>query len=461
MLVWDAGLGTLFDALSFPMPYGQPRPVIEALLRRITGVRFLLVGHLEEASAQVVAAQALLEENPIDRSYQVRVDAENQFEVFLLTEMQERFALGHELAHYLKEVDPAAFETLSQCALEAARIALQVGDPPTVFSDVLDYQSNAVLYDLYKRDLNPYAWYLFDRNQHSRQNVSCQSWAEEAALAVEVLESGPPAAKEEVICDLLAGLSVALDAHNRQNGWTAILAAACSRLALSNLETILGIDDWVSGRAPGAKTPQASVTTRQRCLNVLLAQMLPEVLGTHGLGSKLVIGDIHSVMHLVESRYKDRLHAALSKIDHAEPSRQTDVLDGEDVLLLAGFMFMRPSADHRTVNRAAGRHKFELGSVYHFPGVMALFTAVPEFARGIEEALRRHQRGDWGDGMPQEDCDKNDAGLYQEFEPPSAERKRRRDALWSQYKICDESVLIITARDRQETQVLLAREYYP
>ncbi|MCB5291501.1 hypothetical protein BJQ90_00927 [Arthrobacter sp. SO3] len=442
------------------MPYDQPLPVIEALLRRITGIRFLLVGRLQEAAAQVVEARVLLEMTPIDRTYQMRVDAEDQFEVFLLTEMQERFALGHELAHFLKEVDPAAFETFTRYALETARNALQMSDPPTIFSaDLSTDIESAEMTALYARDLDPYAWYLFDNNRYSRQVISCQSWAEEAALAVEVLEAGPITTKEEVICDLLSGLAVALEAHNNERGWTAIMAAACSRLALSNLETILGIDEWVAGRAPGAKTPQASVTTRQRCLNVLLPQVLPKVLEMHGRGSKLEIGDVHSVMHMVENRYGDRMHAALSTIDHVPPSAESKALNENGVLVLGGFMFMRVSADYRGVNRTAGEHKFELGSIHALPGVYARYSTDTDFARGIDEALRRHQRGDWGDDVPEEDCAKNDAGLYEEFEPPSSERKWRRDALWSQYVICGEKVLVITLRDRLETQVLFWREY--
>ncbi len=374
--------------------------------------------------------------------------------------MQERFALGHELSHFLKEVDPSAFETFTRYALEKARGALQISDPPTLFSAELSYDFGAGdMTALYARDLDPFAWYLFDRHRRSRQVISCQSWAEEAALAVEVLEAGPITTKEEVICDLLGALSVALAAHNREAGWTAIMAAACSRLALSNLETILGIDEWVAGRAPGAKTPQASVTTRQRCLNVLLPLVLPKVLEMHGRGSKLEIGDLHSVMHMVENRYEERMHAALSTIDQVLPSVESKALDENKVLGLAAFIFMRVSGDHREVNRAAGEHRFELGNINAFPGVYARYSKDPDFRRGIDEALRRHQRGDWGDDVPEEDRAKNDAGLYEEFEPPSSERKWRRDALWSQYAICGEMVLVRTLPDRLETQVLFWSEY--
>ncbi len=100
-VVWDAGLGTLFDAFAFPLPFNQPTPVVEALLRRVTAVRLVLTGRAADGAAQLTRADTLLAQTPIDRSYQTRVDAEEQFEVFLLTELQERFALGHELSHFL------------------------------------------------------------------------------------------------------------------------------------------------------------------------------------------------------------------------------------------------------------------------------------------------------------------------------------------------------------------------
>jgi len=460
ILVWDAGLGTLFEALSFPMPYAQPPPVTEALLRRITGIRYLLVGHLQEAAAQVVEARAILQKTPVDRTYQMRVDPEDQFEVFLLTEMQERFALGHELAHFLREVDPDAFETFSRYARNEAHHALQMGAPPTIFSRELSNDLGSEdMTALYTRDLNPYAWYLFDNNTRcSRQVISCRSWVEEATLAVEVLNSGPSLTKEEVICDLLGALSVAVAAHNREAGWTPIMAAACSRLALSNLEAILGIDEWVAGRTSGAATPQISVTTRQRCLNVLLPQMLAKTLEMHGRPSKLEVGDIHSVMHMVENRYKERVHAGLSTIDQAQPSVESNSLDENAVLILGGFIFMRVSANNREVNRAAGEHKFELGNIHALKGVYTRYVDDAEFARGIDEALRRHQRGDWGD-LPDEDRARNEEGLYDEFEPPSPEQEWRRDSLWSQYVVCGETILIVTLRDRLETEIFFGGDY--
>jgi hypothetical protein len=109
LILWDAGLGTLFDALAFPLPYNQPSPVVEALLRRLTAVRLVLAGRTADGAAQVARASVLMAETPIDRAYQKVVDAEMQFEVFLLTELQERFALCHELAHFLKTIDPTSF----------------------------------------------------------------------------------------------------------------------------------------------------------------------------------------------------------------------------------------------------------------------------------------------------------------------------------------------------------------
>jgi hypothetical protein len=134
LIVWDAGLGTLFDALAFPLPYNQPSPVVEALLRRLTAVRLVLAGRTADGAAQVARASALLAETPIDRAYQKVVDAEQQFEVFLLTELQERFALCHELAHFLKEIDPTSFSAFSDRVLVAARTTSAHTDPATALT---------------------------------------------------------------------------------------------------------------------------------------------------------------------------------------------------------------------------------------------------------------------------------------------------------------------------------------
>jgi hypothetical protein len=262
---------------------------------------------------------------------------------------------------------------------------------------------------------------------------------------------------EEILCDLLAGLAISLAAHQRQAGWTAIMAAACSRLALSNLETLLGIDLWVAGRISSAAGLGGPVSLRQRCLNVLLPQMLPDILDTYGGGSRLQVGDVHAVMHLVESIYEHRFATALARLDRIEPGPGDGEQGEDDVLVGAGFLLLRPDADHRPVNRTAGDHKFELGSVLTSEDVTHRLVDL-QFRQELEESLARHHQGDWGD-IPAEDCARNDSGLDQEFTPPDEVVPGRRDVLWSQYTVCGEAVWIITSPDRSRTEILLVREY--
>lgn len=454
-VVWDAGLGTLFDAFAFPLPFNQPTPVVEALLRRVTAVRLVLTGRAADGAAQLTRADTLLAQTPIDRSYQTRVDAEEQFEVFLLTELQERFALGHELSHFLREADPGSFIAFADRVVAAARAASVSPDPETVLSD----EPGEPSYDqLYGRDLDPYAWYLYTPRSQVRVGISPRhDWSAEAAHVLCALSSANQPQVEEVLCDVLAALAVSLAAHRRQLGWTAIMAAACSRLALTHLETLLSIDRWAADQTMGTRAVEHPVSTRQRCVDVLLPQMLPGCLDAHGGGSRLHVGDVHAVMHLVDSVHEHRFGSALTLLSHVAPSPADRELREATVLARAGFVLLRPDADHKSTNRTAGGHKFELGDVVCSGGVDLLLRNSP-FRQELEGALARHQRGDWGD-MPPEDRLSNDAGLFQEFMGPDDMMPGQRDLLWSQYTVCGETVWVITSPNRSRTQVLLDWEH--
>jgi hypothetical protein len=455
LIVWDAGLGTLFNALAFPLPYNQPSPVVEALLRRLTAVRLVVAGRTAAGAAQIARASALLAETPIDRAYQEVVDAEQQFEVFLLTELQERFALCHELAHFLKEIDPTSFSRFFDRVMVALRAASAQTDPATVLTVQQVESSSMTLWD---RDLDPYAWYLSERRSMVQLGLSPRhDWRVEVGHVKLALRAPTEPHVEEILCDILAGLAISLAAHQKQTGWTAIMAAACSRLALTNLETLLGIDLWVAGRISSATSVGGPVSLRQRCLNVLLPQMLPGILDTYGGGSRLQVGDVHAVMHRVESVYEHRFATALARLDHIEPGSEDREQDEDKVLVRAGFLLLRPDVDHRAVNRTAGEHKFELGSVLTSESLTHRLVD-SQFRQELEQSLARHHRGDWGD-VPAEDCAHNDSGLDQEFTPPDEVVPGRRDILWSQYTVCGEAVSIITSSDRSRTEILLDREY--
>lgn len=456
-LVWDAGLGTLFDHLSFSMPYEQPLLVIEATLRRVAAVRCVVAGHPDQASRQVDLAIELLEECPIDRSYQERVDIDQQFEVFLITELQERFALAHELAHYLKTSDEQSFDMMMQNLtswIEQARksntnLGLLRVNPRASWREEAANR-------LYRAGLDPYAWYL---HGHGPDPVSSLTWPtlhSDLELADSLLKNSSDSEREEIICDLLGALAVVLDAHEREHGWTAIAGAAGARLALANLQVILGMDAWVS--SDGAQPLSGwSSTTRQRCLNAFLPVAVPAILQQANVESCLQAGDVHTVMHLVEERFRTRLGPGLSNVNWCKPGEGPHH-SSDQVLVLATFFPFRAGVDHRLVNRTAGGHKFDLGNVHASPAIYPLYADSSDFREQIDIALRRHHRGDWGE-VPQEDWDKNDAGLFEEFEPAIPSRLRFRDKLWSLYCIDGEEILIITSPDRTVTEILFMREY--
>lgn len=459
VLVWDAGLGTLFDSLSFAMPFAQPAPVVEALLRRVIAVRMARAGRVREAASEAERATVLLRQTPIDRSYQERVDAEMNFEIVLLTEMQERFALAHELMHYIKLVDDAAFNAFEERIRGAAGRAASTPVAPSLplRQLLLDQLSAHTRLDLYDLDLDPYAWYLPGRSGEQIEDQPNPTWGKQTEYAMNFLAICSAEVFEEIACDVAAGLSVALAAHLRQHGWTAIMAAACSRLALSNLSTILTIDGWVEGQTTAPQAQPDVLAGREGCLNVLLPQMLPPALEAHSDGTRLQAGDIHTVLDLVASRHKLTIEAVLSDLQVAAAGvGHTAGL--QEAILRAGFLYLRPEVDHRIVNRTAGGHKFDIGNVVVFPGLQAKLAEGLIGVWDVEEALKRHQRGEWGD-VEAEDAAANDAGLDREFEAPSVGLPMRRDDLWSAYTIRGNQVLVITTHDRTQTKVMLMSEY--
>ena len=309
---------------------------------------------------------------------------------------------------------------------------------------------------LRKAALDPYAWYLRGSGPDPMTEPAWPTLASDVERSAALLKDCSPSEREEITCDLLGALAVALDAHRRGQGWTAIAGAACARLALANLQVILGMDAWVSS---SGEQPLGgwSATTRQHCLNALLPVALPFMLDRADEAGHLQAGDVHTVMHLVGERFRTRLGVGLSRVNWREPGEGAHY-SSDQVLLLAAFFPFRAEIDHRVVNRTAGGHKFPLGNVHASLGVHALYVSEPAFREQVDTALRRHQRGDWGE-VEEEDWDKNDRGLFEEFQPPIPSRLRLRDKLWSLYNIHGEKVLITTSPDRTTTELLFMREY--
>lgn len=457
-LVWDAGLGTLFDHLSFSMPYEQPLPVMEATVRRIAAIRCVVAGHPDQASHQVDLAIELLEACPMDRSYQERVDAEDQFEVFLITEMQERFALAHELAHYIKAVDEQSFDMMMQNLSSWIEQARGTEIEPGVLraNSRASWRESAAI-PLRQAGLDPYAWYLRGRGPDPSSELTWPTLDSDLKRAVSLLKNSADSEREEIACDLLGALAVVLDAHDRERGWTAIAGAACARLALANLQVILGIDAWVASDGDQPLSDWVA-TTRQHCLDALLPIAVPVILQQTSGASCLQSGDVHTVMRFVEERFRTRLGPGLSNVKWCEPSGGRNH-SPEEILMLATFLPLRAEVDHRQVNRTAGSHKFDLGNVHASQAVYSLYVGRPDFGEQVDAALRRHHRGDWGE-LPQEDWESNDSGLFEEFEPPIPSRLRFRDKLWSLFRVDGEEILITTSPDRTVTEILFMREYY-
>lgn len=340
-LVWDAGLGTILEMFAFPMAYPdpQPDPVVEALLRRIIALRYLIAGRSQEAANQVKHAERLLIETPFDRYHQVHSDAEGKFNYWLLTEMQERFALGHELAHHLRDADPDGFERFSSLIHDVARALLYAGEPrKSELSTRLDYSDHDKLSALYDRGLNPYAWYL-RLGKWDGARLGQVRWRSQVLDAIAAFGASP-SLREEITCDLLASLAVGLDAHLRQNGWTAIMGVSCSRLALASLGTIIGIDEWIAGRQATTSVLPEDVRVRGKCMDVILPSLLPLILREHG-PSSLESEDIRAVLQLVSARNEETVRKALAGIHRAPAPPDCEPLSDKMIIALAGFFHLR------------------------------------------------------------------------------------------------------------------------
>lgn len=456
-LIWDAGLGTLMDQLSTSMPHNQPPEVTEALLRRIVAVRCIIAGMRQQGMAQSTKATSLLKQTPIDRSYQVEVDAESQFEIFLITEMQEQFALAHELAHYTKAADKKAFDTFEKRIMGLLREAQYEHQDPGFLSRQGKDQSWPPETNMYDLGLDPYAWYLYDRvDEFAPVGKSCEV-AKDIQASLRDYAGRSAFEREEIVCDLLAALSVALDAHKRQHGWTAAMGVACSRLALANVEALLDIDSWVANEGQREWQSAIKTTSRQAFMTAFLPVLIPHYLHQQGKDAIPQTGDLHSIMHMVENRYRQRTGIPLSKVDWQATDGVDTLRDDEYVLLSSTFFHLRPTPSHRTARRVAGRHKFELGVVL-VSAQVASRSGDLEYGDAVEKALRRHQSGDWGE-LPDEDAEANNKGLFKEWEPRSTSLTERRDMLLSAYRIRGEVVFIRTNPDRSVTDIFLPQEY--
>lgn len=167
--------------------------------------------------------------------------------------------------------------------------------------------------------------------------------------------------------------------------------------------------------------------------------------------------DIYQVMLMAKDCLEKSFCGALSEIDWIEP-KEGHLLSVEEIFVCATFFKFRPSPDYRYAQQAAGGHKFPLGSIDDFPSVYGKYRDSPTFMHEVEDAIKRHQRGDWGD-LSSGDWALNDAALFHEFRQLRPEYSHLRGALYSVYETTEGKLLIVTNRDRTRTEILFLNEY--
>jgi hypothetical protein len=89
--------------------------------------------------------------------------------------------------------------------------------------------------------------------------------------------------------------------------------------------------------------------------------------------------------------------------------------------------------------------RFPLGRVVATPGAL---EALAEAGQSAIEFIRRHQSGDWGECLSEEDKRENEFSVDKELRIFSAYHTARGVKLW-----------VITESDRSATTVLLPSEY--
>ena len=94
--------------------------------------------------------------------------------------------------------------------------------------------------------------------------------------------------------------------------------------------------------------------------------------------------------------------------------------------------------------------KFKLGQIVATPGALAVLKKA-----GVKPVvlLARHQSGDWGGQLCQEDRELNELAVANERD------KDNRHRVFSLYKIKHETIYIITEHDRSSTTILLSSDY--
>jgi len=451
-IVWDAGLGTLFDWLSFPLPYAQSEQVLEAMLRRICAVRLASAMQAAKARRYAEHSRELITAHPIDRTRQLLADAEGQFNVWLTTELQEQFALAHEQMHYLRRVDPSAFDELQAklvSALDSRTLSNASDDSPLM----APLESNSLDRRIWlheDRYLDPDSWYLHSWIEGTSHRVEIADWAAKADRVQRALETQPRLLLEAV-CDVFGALAVCIESHHRQRGWDATTAAASSRVALGHLGIILRIDILMSIRPASAVTSKAGIALRADCMELVLPVLLHEALGPDEEIPSTA--DLREVMRLAGERTSEIHSSSMQVIEETatEPDEEAEIATRAD-FINSIFLNLRPSPSSRS------GVLFHLGVVDLTPSIRTVVQSVDAAGIEIEKFLARHERGDWGE-IYEEDAQANLSAIGREFEALSEEEIRRyRGDIWSFYRIQGTGILIKTNRERTLTTVLTSAD---
>ncbi len=338
-VIWDAGIGTVFDTFALSLPYRQPFDVEEAFARRIFAIRCVAFGQPRQAAEQVAFSRKLFEHTPIDRSYQENGDAESQFESYLLTELQERFALAHEFGHAIEHLLPEEFDDFGKLCVAMAIRCTQEELPR---GRLYEMNSQDLLADghsaLREIDIDPYAWYLKGDDARWSETV-----ADSAAEAARIVYEATDSERSEIICDVLGAVAVALFAHSYKKGWSATQSVAASTFALATLQAIHDMDSWIAEGGEPSGEPVSQSSRRQRCLRGLLPAVLPAILGTRSSRPlSIPMEDLYSVIRLAECRYDATVVPALKRVNWLpEGIASESATNDQGILVEAGFIYLR------------------------------------------------------------------------------------------------------------------------
>lgn len=247
-LVYDQHLGQVFARLTRLTRADAAPALVDAYLMKLGAVRLLARGQWETARLLASASLHLRNQAPA-----LRDDLGPAALVRLrLVQGQEAFALAHELGHYLKSEQPAAFSSFESDVAELVEgwaLARQApsGDPDYV----LDEMTRSAV-DGWERRNGPLT--SDQRDQVRRVFAADASGVDVAGDARNTLDVFHQDAElhEEVVCDVLASLC-AIVAVLREGG-SVVEGVQAAAYAMHHLRLIQTVHSVVDETNPGLVT---------------------------------------------------------------------------------------------------------------------------------------------------------------------------------------------------------------